>query len=87
MRSEPIEAEKALYQENGFLSVPSFLEGAELGQWRKAVDGALAARGARRFASAGSKASDVASSIKSPGDKKYYDSVFTQRVSPWTRPR
>lgn len=82
MRSEPTKEEKVFYHENGFLSVPAFLEGSELGQWREAVDSALAARGTERLAFA-DEASDVVRGPKNPEDKEYYDSVFTQRVNLW----
>jgi phytanoyl-CoA hydroxylase len=89
MRTEPTAEEKEFYRENGYLSVPQFLESAELAVWREVVDAAIAARGEQRFSFA---ARDSADPAGKPGDrcesaavddKAYYNQVFTQRNNLW----
>lgn len=83
MRAHPSAQEKDFYRENGFLSVPEFLTGAELAAWREAVDAAIDARGQQRFSFASAEAADIASQAPDSEEQKYYDQVFTQRVNLW----
>jgi phytanoyl-CoA hydroxylase len=83
MRNRPTAQEKDFYQENGFLSVPGFLDATELAAWRDVVDAAIGSRGAQRFSFASDEAGDIASQARDSEDQQYYDQVFTQRVNLW----
>jgi phytanoyl-CoA hydroxylase len=83
MRAHPSAQEKDFYRENGFLSVPEFLDGAELAAWREVVDAAIESRGKQRFSFASDQDADIASQAQDSEEQKYYDQVFTQRVNLW----
>lgn len=83
MRAHPTASEKDFYRENGFLSVPEFLDHAELAAWRQAVDAAIDARGRQRFSFAPDETADTASQDRGSEEQEYYDRVFTQRVNLW----
>jgi phytanoyl-CoA hydroxylase len=83
MRAHPTAAEKDFYRENGFLSVPEFLDPAELASWREAVDAAIDARGRQRFSFGPDETADTASQDRGSEEQEYYDRVFTQRVNLW----
>jgi ectoine hydroxylase-related dioxygenase (phytanoyl-CoA dioxygenase family) len=86
MRGEMTVDEIGFYQENGFLTVPDFLDAHDLALWREAVDEAVETRGDAMFA--GPTALDEAASSKEPTAEEqeeaaYYAKVFTQRVNLW----
>ena len=83
MRAEPTDKERKLYEENGFVAIEDFLDAHELAHWRRAVDGAVEARGTRRFPHDSGDADRIASHVISPEEQAYYDRVFTQRVNLW----
>lgn len=83
MRDRPTSQEKDYYRDNGFLSVPEFLDETELAAWREIIDAAIEARGKQRFSFASDEAADIASAARDGEDQEYYDQVFTQRVNLW----
>jgi phytanoyl-CoA hydroxylase len=83
VRSRPTAGEKEFYNDNGFLSVPEFLDEGELRHWRDAVDGALSARGNQRFSFIPDEGTGPPAKRRSSEDQEYYDAVFTQRVNLW----
>ena len=83
MRAEPTDKEHKLYEENGFVVIEEFLDAHELAIWRREVDDAVQARGARRFPHDSDDADRIASHVISPEEQAYYDRVFTQRLNLW----
>jgi phytanoyl-CoA hydroxylase len=82
MLTEVTGEQRKSYAEQGFLVVPRFLDEEELGEWRAAVDHAVAERGQRRFPLAAE--GEQAASGTGPGEEQsYYDRVFTQRNNLW----
>jgi phytanoyl-CoA hydroxylase len=82
MLTEVTGEQRKSYAEQGFLVVPRFLDEEELGEWRAAVDHAVAERGQRRFPLAAE--GEQATSGTGPGEEQsYYDRVFTQRNNLW----
>jgi phytanoyl-CoA hydroxylase len=86
MRTELTPDEIGFYRENGFLTVPDFLDADELAAWREAVDEAVDTRGDAVFA--GPTALDDEASSREPTEEEkeeaaYYAKVFTQRVNLW----
>jgi phytanoyl-CoA hydroxylase len=79
MRTEPTAQELRQYDEQGFLSVPSFLDDRELEQWRAAVDGAVAQRKEQVLPFV----TERARGRRTDEDQRYYERVFTQRINLW----
>ncbi len=79
MRTEPTAQEIRQYQEHGFLSVPNFMDGPELEQWRAAVDAAVANRREQVLPFV----TDRGRSHRTVEDQRYYERVFTQRINLW----
>lgn len=86
MRTELTTEEIGFYRENGFVTVPDFLDADELAVWRDAVGGAVEARGDSVFA--GPTALDEELGDREPTAEEqeaeeHYAKVFTQRVNLW----
>ena len=79
MRTEPTAQKIRQYQEHGFLSVPRFMDGPELEQWRAAVDAAVSNRREQVLPFV----TDHGRSHRTAEDQRYYERVFTQRINLW----
>ncbi len=79
MRTEPTPEEIRQYRDQGFLSLPEFLSGAELEQWRVAVDAAIGPRKEQVLPFV----TDRGRSHRTAEDQQYYERVFTQRINLW----
>ncbi|HEX8834789.1 MAG TPA: phytanoyl-CoA dioxygenase family protein [Abditibacteriaceae bacterium] len=67
------------YQENGFLIIENFLDSAELENWRRITDEAVANR-LNASANAGDWGKDSNSLSNQGNDDSYYSQVFTQCI-------
>ena len=72
MRTALTPEEIRSYRDNGFVVVEDFLDTAELEEWRRCVDEAVAARQKRKTPEGRMEEGD-----------SYYDKVFTQRLNLW----
>jgi phytanoyl-CoA hydroxylase len=79
MRTDPTPEEIRQYRDQGFLAVPDFLSGAELEQWRDAVDAAIGQRKEQVLPFV----TDRGRSHRTTEDQQYYERVFTQRINLW----
>ena len=68
-----------LYQRQGHVQLEGVLSDVQLERWRTMVDGAVQARGDRKFSN--SAPSDTADATNE--DFGYFDKVFTQKVNLW----
>jgi phytanoyl-CoA hydroxylase len=82
MLTEVTGEQRKSYAEQGFLVVPRFLDEEELGEWRAAVDHAVAERGQRLFSFA-VEGEQATSGTGQGAEQEYYARVFTQRNNLW----
>lgn len=70
---------RELYQRQGHIQLEGVLSDMQLERWRSMIDGAVQARGDRKFSD--SAPSDTADATNE--DLGYFDKVFTQKVNLW----
>lgn len=68
------------YQKNGYIIIEDFLNSKELGEWRAAVEAALAERNGQKMPG---KAAKISENDGINNDAEYFSKVFDQLINLW----